>query len=239
MKTKRSRVSLGDPLFMAKTCVHCQEEYTPTSGRQQVCQKAECRAWKKRNYPSRKNGRYVKSGERPVRKKCDWLDCPEVFDVGATGLVPPHCEIHTREVSNAYSIESRKNWSRRTLDIPCRYPDCEFLQHPKASGWCHKHYPIWSVHGVNADKWWAMFDEQDGICPICEAPLFDGRVVVVDHDHTNTVGPRHTVEHVRGLLHSAPCNGMILGGIETAIANGWFENAMRYIKVPWQESNLP
>ena len=225
----RKRINLDPPVYTSKVCEHCGEEYTPTSGRQRVCQKSECQTWKARNYPSRKNGHYVKRGVRPVRKKCEWPDCQELFDVAATGVIPKFCAEHQREFDNDYSRVARREWEGRTLDVECRYPDCTRLQHRKGQGWCYKHYTILSVHGVNADKWWEMFEDQDGLCPVCRLPLFDGRVVVVDHDHAGTDGPRHTVEHVRGLLHDAPCNGMILGGIETAIVNGWFDNALRYI----------
>jgi len=228
---KRTRTKLGPALYVSRTCVHCGNEYTPTSGRQQVCGSDECHAWKMRNYPSRKNGRYVKRGVRPIKKRCEWLDCPVVFAVGPTGLVPRYCDEHIQESVKPAAIAARKQWSRRTLPVPCRFRDCDQLQHPSARGWCHKHYPIWSVHGVDAEKWWEMFEAQQGLCPICHMELFDGgRTIVVDHDHKTAPQTRHTVEHVRGLLHAAPCNGMILGGIETAIANGWWWNVVDYLK---------
>ncbi len=234
----RHRTNYG-AIYEPKECAHCGESYIPTSGRQQVCQKDECRNWKARNYPSRKNGRYVKRGVRPERKKCEWPDCDIIFDVAAMGLVPKTCAEHTREAANATSIVKRSAWSLKTIDAVCGFRFCENLQHPIGRGWCYRHYPIWSVHGVTAEKWWHLFADQNGVCPVCAQDLFDGRVIVVDHDHALAVGPRHTVDHVRGLLHDAPCNGMILGGIETAIENGWFENALDYIQFPRQESNLP
>src|ERR1039458_9319085 len=202
MTPTRKRIQLGTPQFLPKICIHCHESYIPTSGRQLVCQQEECRRWKTRNYPSRKNGRYFKRGERPTQKKCEWEDCRTTLNVRSTGLVPKYCDEHQQRADNIYSIKARKEWSRRTIDVECVYPDCVELQHPRATGWCYKHYPIWSVHGVDGDKWWEMFNVQNGLCPICEQLLFDGRIVVIDHDHKKTSSPRHTVEHVRGLLHS-------------------------------------
>ena len=228
-RPKRNRKQLGPSIYVPKTCIHCHDEYVPTSGRQIACHKDECRLWITRNHPSRKNGRYVKRGERPTRKRCEWSDCPVVFVVALTGLVPRYCEEHMREAVKPGAIASRQQWSKRTLNEVCRFNECGDLQHPSGRGWCHKHYPIWSVHGVTADKWWSMYTDQGGVCAICDEPLF-GRIIVVDHDHTSAPpGPRHGVEHVRGLLHSAPCNGLILGGIETAIRNGWMQNVLRYI----------
>jgi hypothetical protein len=176
--------------------------------------------------------------QRPTEKACEWDECPVVFPLASTGVRPKYCPEHRKMDVAPRAQAATIKWRQQTLSVECEHPICGNLQHPSGQGWCYFHYPILSVHGLNAKGWWRFYNEQNGICPVCLLPLLDGRTIAVDHDHvTSGSNTRHDVEHVRGLLHAAPCNGVIVGGIETAIRNGWLDNVWRYIKFLPSESN--
>lgn len=217
--------------YAPKCCIACGEEFVPTSGRQVACTHPAC---KRVATNLRRKQRRAAAAGRPSEKPCEWPSCEVWFPVSWTGVLPKFCPEHYRRSIASRQQRATEEWRNRTLDIPCRYPECVRLQHPSAQGWCHYHYPILSVHDLGADEWWAFFDKQEGLCPICCESLLDGRKIVVDHDHEAAPSNRHKKEHARGLLHAAPCNSVIVGGIETAMRNGWLENAFRYIST--QES---
>lgn len=226
-------------VYTPKECEVCDNEYVPTSGRQLVCDAEPCRAELARRRVERKcDFRRERTG-RPTEKSCEWDGCEVVFPLSATGKLPQYCPDHRKESAAPRAKEAMAKWRQKTIDVECRYQGCENLQHPSAQGWCYFHYPILSMHGLSADEWWGFYERQGGVCPICLEQLFDGRTIAVDHDHTLAPGPRHDLEHVRGLLHANPCNNVVLGGIETAIANGWFERSLRFIhfEYPPSESN--
>ena len=223
--------------YTPKTCEVCGDEYTPTSGRQRSCTKSGCRTQMERERIDRKNDARRTRVQRPVDKLCEWDGCETVFAIAYTGVIPQHCFKHRKEFIAPRQRSATVKWRLQTIDAQCQYPNCNNLQHPGGQGWCYFHYPILSMHGLGALGWWAYYNAQNGLCPICLEPLLDGRTIAIDHDHKLAPGPRHDVEHVRGLLHSAPCNGVVLGGIETAIANGWFERALNFIKYPLSESD--
>jgi hypothetical protein len=152
-----------------------------------------------------------------------------MIPVSWTGVLPKYCPPHYQQSIAPKAQAANSEWRLKTIDIQCSHPICENLQHPSAHGWCHYHYTIWTVHNLDAEGWWTFYNDQNGRCPICGATLLNGTIIAIDHDHVAQPKARHKKEHARGLLHAAPCNGLILGGIETAIANGWFENALRYI----------
>jgi hypothetical protein len=224
-------------LYAPKVCQHCQAEYVPTSGRQLFCERSDCKRECQRQRLERKRLLYQARVQRPTQKTCEWAGCSESFPVKSTGLIPTLCPTHRRVKIAPQAQAATAAWRARTLDQPCRFPGCENLQHPSARGWCHYHYPILSMHGVGADEWWGFYEQQGGRCPVCQGALSDGRVIAVDHDHTSAPQTRHDLEHVRGLLHAAPCNSVIVGGLETAIRNGWLPNVLRYIAYPLPESN--
>lgn len=58
---------------------------------------------------------------------------------------------------------------------------------------------IMNAHGLTKEQWMAMYNEQEGVCKICQMSQdergYDGRSLCVDHNHQSG--------EVRGLL----CNG--------------------------------
>ncbi len=224
-------------VYSPKECLFCGEEYVPTSGRQKACPSEPCQKALEKEYRSRQGDRYREANPRPTETQCEWDGCDEIFPVSWTGVIPRFCPEHRKAHVAPRAQAAVAKWRQKTIGVPCRYRECKNLQHPSGRGWCHYHYPILSMHGLSADGWWRFYDEQNGLCPICSTPLFDGRVVAVDHDHSEAPTARHDVEHVRGLLHASPCNGMIVGGIETAIRNNWLDNVFRYIEYPLPESD--
>lgn len=224
-------------IYAPKVCEVCEYEYVPTSGRQLVCESTACRNELERRRVVRKLEVRRERVGRPLEKQCEWAECTEIFALSPTGVRPKYCVSHRKEIVAPKAQAATKKWRLQTIDVACRYQDCANLQHPAGRGWCYFHYPILSMHGLDADGWWVFYENQDGVCPVCSMPLFDGRTIAVDHDHSTAPSSRHDVEHVRGLLHAVPCNSAVLGGIETAIRNGWFLNALLYIKYPLPESN--
>ena len=74
-------------------------------------------------------------------------------------------------------------------------------------------------YGITPEEKRALFDKQEGKCPICTAPLLPGRKgMQVDHDHETGV--------VRGLL-CALCNSM-LGDFRKEPA--WLQAAVLYLR---------
>lgn len=199
--------------------------------------KPTCRDALERLRLDRKIAAYAKNNPRITEKLCEWDGCPIIFPIASTGVIPPYCPQHKRTNVAPKARAATAAWRLKTIEAQCQYWNCQNLQHPSAQGWCHFHYPILSMHGLSSDHWWKIFDAQDGLCPICLQTLKDGRPIAVDHDHALAPTSRHDREHVRGLLHMAPCNSIVVGGIETAIANGWLERAMAFIKYPPSESN--
>jgi len=224
-------------IYSPKICTVCGDSYIPTSGRQIACTKQTCQDALTVIRAERRAIRYAEQNPRITEKQCEWNACPVIFAVASTGVIPQHCDEHRKERNAPGARAAMVKWREQTLDTQCRYWNCERLQHPSAQGWCYFHYPILSMHNLSADAWWEFHDAQNGLCPICLESLFDGRVIAIDHDHALTPGPRHDAEHTRGLLHANPCNNVVLGGIETAIANGWLERALVFIKFPPSESN--
>lgn len=222
-----SRTMRGGPVYAEKACQYCGKAFTPTSGRQHTCTAPECRRQQRQRLQQRQRNLYGEKNPRPAEKQCEWDGCETVFVVPWTGSVPAWCEKHRREHSLPKMRANRVRWTQRTLNESCRMIDCENPQHPASHGWCFKHYPIWDVHGVSADFWWEMFDKQGGVCPICKEALTNETIIAIDHD---PLAPRrHTVAHVRGLLHATPCNNVILGGIEIALQQGLMQNVLEYI----------
>jgi hypothetical protein len=39
-------------------------------------------------------------------------------------------------------------------------------------------------HGLTPDEWQAMWEQQQGLCYLCEQPLPPGKGTVIDHDHS-------------------------------------------------------
>ncbi len=55
-------------------------------------------------------------------------------------------------------------------------------------------------YGLTIEDYEGLFDAQGGVCAICLTPPFEGKALVVDHDHETGA--------VRGLLHHT-CNTAI------------------------------
>lgn len=61
-------------------------------------------------------------------------------------------------------------------------------------------------HGLTPEQWFAMLQEQDGLCYLCEQPLpEDRKTVVIDHDHAHCASGFSCGVCRRGLAH-ANCN---------------------------------
>lgn len=224
-------------VYNPKQCEVCGDDYVPTSGRQRCCTKSGCRNQLERVRLARKTDARRNRVDRPTEKQCEWEDCPTVFILATTGVIPQHCPKHRKERKAPGARAAITKWRLQTINVQCLYRNCTNPQHPSGQGWCFFHYPILSMHGLSAEGWWAYYEDQKGLCPVCLEVLFDGRTIVIDHDHKLAPSPRHDVEHVRGLLHAQPCNSIVVGGIETAIANGWFTRTLTFIKYPPPESN--
>lgn len=225
-------------VYRLKVCEICGDEYVPTSGRQRACSKESCRQSLAKSFNSRRVDVYAEKHPRITEKQCEWpAGCETIFSVASTGVIPDHCNEHKKARRSPGAKAATEKWRLQTINIECRFWNCRNLQHPSGCGWCFFHYPILSMHGLTADDWWEFYEFQNGVCVICQGPLCDGRIIAVDHDHDLAPSARHDKEHVRGLLHAAPCNSIVVGGIETAIANGWYERVLTYIKFPPSESN--
>jgi hypothetical protein len=80
---------------------------------------------------------------------------------------------------------------------------------------------------IGARDYVALWNKQNGKCPLCKSQPCTGTRLVVDHDHTTGL--------VRGLL-CARCN-LRLGTVEALLlcddlTRGWVEGAVQYLKLP-------
>jgi len=64
-------------------------------------------------------------------------------------------------------------------------------------------------YGISIEEYDNLLALQGGVCGSCGRPPFKGQRLAVDHDHAleRTVGKRSSV---RGLVHSYPCNYVLL-----------------------------
>lgn len=108
------------------------------------------------------------------------------------------------------------------------------------NGLCRAHYKkpaqprstseanLRTKYGIYAAEYGAIFDSQNGLCAICHEPPAEGKVLVVDHDHSHCGGPRSGCRYcVRGLLCNR-CN-LRLGRIEDV---EWLRAAREYLAAP-------
>lgn len=72
-------------------------------------------------------------------------------------------------------------------------------------------------YGITEEEYGCIWEQQRGLCPICDVPLDNN--VVIDHDHKS--------RKVRGILHRS-CN-MLVGLIENRLSN--FFNVLTYLGV--------
>ncbi len=79
------------------------------------------------------------------------------------------------------------------------------IQNPDAA-WARE---IKKSHGLLPEQWFAMWDEQDGRCYLCEEPLpTDRSKVFIDHDHRHCPSGKSCGFCRRGLAHPG-CNSAI------------------------------
>lgn len=71
-------------------------------------------------------------------------------------------------------------------------------------------------YGLSVSDWWFLFDEQDGLCGICQVK----KRLVVDHDHVTG--------QVRGLL----CNSCNTGLGHFGDDEKTLQDAIEYLKKP-------
>lgn len=76
-------------------------------------------------------------------------------------------------------------------------------------------------HGITAEQWRQMYDEQGGQCAICRKP--PRTILVIDHDHR---AARKGLPAIRGLACPL-CNGK-LGKVRDDA--DWCENAAAYLR---------
>src|ERR1700733_5494192 len=65
-------------------------------------------------------------------------------------------------------------------------------------------------HGMRPEQWWQMWNDQNGLCYLCDEPMDSSRPrsVHVDHDQAHCPEHRSCAICRRGLAHSA-CNRII------------------------------
>jgi hypothetical protein len=80
-------------------------------------------------------------------------------------------------------------------------------------------------HGMTPEQWSAMWDQQRGLCYLCEEPLSDNRSrTVIDHDHSHC-GPARSCGYCRRGLACSNCNTAIgllgddIAKMRTVVAN--------------------
>lgn len=64
----------------------------------------------------------------------------------------------------------------------------------------YRKYNLKKKYGLTLEQYQAMFAAQNGYCAACHLPQTEGKILVVDHDHTTG--------KVRGLIHNT-CNSII------------------------------
>lgn len=77
------------------------------------------------------------------------------------------------------------------------------------------------TYAITAGEYWAILEEQDGHCYICQRATGASKALAVDHDHKTG--------QVRGIL-CGRCNADILGHGRDDIE--FFERAIEYLKSP-------
>lgn len=78
-------------------------------------------------------------------------------------------------------------------------------------------------YGLTVDSYMKMFNEQNGVCKICQKPEPNGKRLAVDHDHSCCSGTRSCGRCIRGLI-CFKCNtalGMV--NDDTDILNAMIE----------------
>jgi hypothetical protein len=79
-------------------------------------------------------------------------------------------------------------------------------------------YSIKKAHGLLPDQWFAMLDEQRGLCYLCEKPLPEDRSkIAIDHDHSHCPKDRSCGLCRRGMAHMNCNSGVGLFGDDPAL----------------------
>jgi len=80
------------------------------------------------------------------------------------------------------------------------------LRSGKRNSW---EWNLWHVHSVRPEQWHALFEEQSGLCYLCQRPLpGDRKKIVIDHDHSHC-GKQKSCGVCRRGLACGNCNTLI------------------------------
>lgn len=209
-KTHRTRS------FASKVCERCEGKYVPYSPAQRFCDKPECAA---PTVVCESCGASFQLALPKNRKQTSWKrrfcdNCVgaarshpaaplgETFICRRCGDEKPVSE-SVKDASRARGImevctacETRRSSERRA--------DPELAEEQRARVRKSQRKHRYKIRGVSEEDYWALYEEQDGKCAICQLPLADDgsyERFCYDHDHYSLKG--------RGLLHHW-CN-LLLG----------------------------
>lgn len=131
------------------------------------------------------------------------------------------------------------------MDVPirrhntdgCQVEGC--IEAHYGGGMCQTHYvparkrvatddALKTKYDIDLDQRDELIASQGGVCAICKNPPPEGKILVVDHDHTHCGGPRRGCRWcVRGMLCGS-CN-LHLGHVEDL---EWLQKALNYLNDP-------
>jgi hypothetical protein len=95
------------------------------------------------------------------------------------------------------ALEAAKESYKRKSEVDPDFPRKRYEKYQKGKYKKHaKTFHILYVYGLSEDDCKRIIEKQNGLCPVCELPITEGKMVV-DHNHDT--------KKVRGILHHK-CN---------------------------------